>query len=541
MLMLPVRGSYAQFDGRVNQVKKYIQKEKIETTGRWMCLNFSDPASDHPADFQWQVGCEIEPRAGLTVNPPYELQYHERDTVASAVFDGPPRTEFPYTSFILQNLTNGYMIAGPLTFTWKEDPRKTVPKVEKTEVLMKVVRLEGFSKAMEAFGRGMAAWAKSLSGVSEKTAEEDQLMEERKKVEFHTQAMEIRLKEEQEKSGSEKAAGDGKGPEKTGWKEKVSEFLRQSSESEGTKHPWILRKTDPYWAILLPATGSMDQQTVVFEKLRNYMNANGITPLGLPFMRQYYSGRIVQAFELRWEAGYRINDSVSVKSPFLVVRVPERQILAVHYTQSLDQKLLNVQLASWLYHNEYRTRMPQVISWSGGIPRTMAELKTADAELPVEKMDKPYLDVRLFTRSDTDRRELLMPMTGGWKQEDEAVLKLKKYIQENKIETLGDVFIQYHLSPELTPEKDLVWEVGVPVREDVRTTGSFRTEWRHGRLLACTNFEGDHLNIPDDFWWSYALSYTMSGYMAAGYPRKVLQEQLPGNKWRVELQWPVSQ
>jgi hypothetical protein len=134
-----------------------------------------------------------------------------------------------------------------------------------------------------------------------------------------------------------------------------------------------------------------------------------------------------------------------------------------------------------------------------------------------------------------------MPMTGGWKQEDEAVLKLKKYIQENKIETLGDVFIQYHLSPELTPEKDLVWEVGVPVREDVRTTGSFRTEWRHGRLLACTNFEGDHLNIPDDFWWSYALSYTMSGYMAAGYPRKVLQEQLPGNKWRVELQWPVSQ
>jgi beta-lactamase regulating signal transducer with metallopeptidase domain len=517
-LVLPVQGSYAQFENRLNQVNEYVRKEKIKTTGRWMCLNFSDPSSVGPAELLWQVGCGIKPRADLKVEPPFELQHYGKDTVASAFFEGPPETYFPYTSFIMQNLMNGYMMAGPLGFAWEEDPREKNPKVESTEVFMRVVKLEGFAKTMEAFG-------KSMGRITVKSQTEPlppgSLDKNGKKLPA--------------------PANEAEEPGNKGWKEKVSDFFKGSSESTAVRHPWILRRTDPYWAILLPAAGSMDQQSVVFEKLRNYMNANGIPAEGLPFTRQYYSGEIVKGFELRWEAGYRINDSAAVKPPFLVVKVPGRQILAVHYTPSLNQKTLNVQMASWLYHNGYRSPMPQVVIWSNGIPDALSDLKDADVEIPIEKMDKPYPEVRLFTRSDMARRELLMHMSGSWKQENEAVLKLKSYVKETKIETLGDVFVQYHNTSELTPEKDLTWEVGVPVKEDVRTTGPFRTEWRRGRLLACTNYEGNHPDIPLEFWWSYALNFTMSGYLAADYPRKVLLSGTSADKGSVELQWPVKQ
>ncbi|HEX9934301.1 MAG TPA: GyrI-like domain-containing protein, partial [bacterium] len=262
---------------------------------------------------------------------------------------------------------------------------------------------------------------------------------------------------------------------------------------------------------------------------------------GLAFTTQYYSGEIVSGFELRWEAGYPIADSTKVKPPFTVKRFPEREFLKVHYTPSLDQRTLTVQMTSWLYHNDYRTVMPERLIWTNGIPTTMAGLKNADVEIPIKKMEAPFPEVRLFTRSDMDRRELIMLVSGSLKQEDSAILKLKRYVVENKIETLGDVFVQYHTSPEFTPEKDLVWEVGVPIKEDVRAVGPFRTEWRRGRLLACTNFEGDHLNIPVEFWWSYALNFTMSGYQASGYPRKVLLNQIQNDRWKLELQWPVKQ
>lgn len=39
---------------------------------------------------------------------------------------------------------------------------------------------------------------------------------------------------------------------------------------------------------------------------------------------------------------------------------------------------------------------------------------------------------------------------------------------------------------------------------------------------------------------SYALNFTMNGYKASSYPRKVFRERLQDDKWKVVLQWAVN-
>jgi effector-binding domain-containing protein len=301
-----------------------------------------------------------------------------------------------------------------------------------------------------------------------------------------------------------------------------------------------VEKSNPFWAILLPATGSMAQQPVVFEKLQVYMRANGIQAAGIPFTRQYYSNETVQEFELLWDAGYPVSDSAAVKPPFRSVRMPARDVVRIHYVKGMDQKAMNVQLAAWLYHNNYKTQFPNVLIWTNGIYRPGQEIERIEAEIPVEKLKDPYPEVSVFTRSERDRQELMLPIKGSWKQEDEAVRKLIQYAEKMKIKTLGDVFIQYHMSPEITPEKDLVWDVGVPIQGDVKVSDPYRIDWKPGRQWACAYYEGNHLDIPIPFWTSYALNFTMNGYRAAAYPRKVFRERLDRDKWKVELQWAVN-
>jgi beta-lactamase regulating signal transducer with metallopeptidase domain/effector-binding domain-containing protein len=528
-LVLPVQGSYAQFRDKVNRVKEYIREKKISASDRWICLNFSDPSKVKPSEYLWEIGCELEPSENLKVDPPFEIHFYKKDTVASSFFDGPPETEFPVTPFIIQNLMNGHMIAGPMVFSWKEDPHKNNPSVKRTELFMPVEKVEAFAGKMEA-------WGKAVSQAAEKSWIDSTA---------------------QDASGSQDASGktgkDGASqsrpepsngntsPAKKNWKDKVAGFFKGLSEPGEPERMWTMVKKSAYWAILLPVTGSMEQHPVVFERLQNVMKANGITAAGPPFTRQYYTHEIVPEFEVQWEAGYPIADSTAVQPPFKVVRIPERKLFMVKYTPTLDQKALNVQLASWLYHNNYRPLLPNVLIWTNGIPNTIRELKSADVEIQVAKMDEAYETVRVFTRSETERRELILPMSGSWKQTDAAIGRLKRYVEENRIETLGDVFVQYHNNIEVTPEKDLMWDVGVPIKGDVRTADPFRTEWRHGRLLACAGYEGDRHNLPVSFWLSYELNFTMNGYQVSGYPREVFRKKISGNQWRIELQWPVKQ
>lgn len=340
---------------------------------------------------------------------------------------------------------------------------------------------------------------------------------------------------------SASATGDAEASDSApGWKERLSGFFSGSSNGEASESAIRIERTDPFWAVLLPADGSMAQHEAVFGKLKNYMNANGIPASGTAFTRQFYSDQTVSTLELYWEAGAPVKDSVAVKPPFRCIRIPARDVIRIHFRREMDQKAMNVQLASWMLHNEYRPQYPNVLIWVNGMPSGDRIPERIEIEVPVEKMTEPFPEVKIHTRSLGDRQEILLPMTGSWKQEDEAVSRLNEFVRRNRVETLDDPFVKYHTSPEITPEKEMVWEVGVACKGEIRVPDPMRLERRHGGETACTYFTGDHTDIPRAFWHSYMLNLTSNGYFLSGYPRKVFREKLPDGKWRVELEWGVT-
>ena len=524
-IVLPVQGPYAQYPEAVNRLKRYIRKNEIRTNKRWFCLYYSDPSKVTPAEYLSDIGCELDggPMAGLRVDPPFELRRMERDSIAGTTFGYSPDTEFPFMPFFLQSLMKGYLINGFIGQTWSEDPLKDDEDITQTEFFFPAKTVAGFAGEMEV-GRDAAGWSSpySMDPVRRNASTKEDSAET--------------------EGAGPHASADRRIPSEIGWKEKLSAFFSLNSGSGDMKSLYKIEKSNPYWAVLLPAEGSLEQHAVVFDKLRNYLRAAGIEPSGPAFTRQYADDAVVQKFELRWEAGYPVRDSAAaVRPPFLSVRIPARDVVRIHYTKGMDQKALSVQFAAWMYHNQFRNRLPNTLIWTDGIPPVGREIDRFLAEVQIEKMREPYPEIRLFIRSEKESQELTLPVTGRWDQEEEVLKKFRRYVEEQRIEVKGDIFIQYHNNPDLTPEKELIWDVGVPIREDVRVSDPYRIEWRHGRKWACVYFEGDPRNIPEPFWISYTLNFVMNGYTINGYPRKVFRERLDGDRWKVELQWAVRE
>jgi beta-lactamase regulating signal transducer with metallopeptidase domain/DNA gyrase inhibitor GyrI len=524
-VVLPIQGSYAKHSEAVDRLRKYIRKNNIQTLKRWFCIYYSDPSKVTPAEYFWDVGCVLDPdRApGLRVDPPFELRRLERDSVAFTAFGCPPDAEFPFMPFFFQSLMKGYMPNGFIGQTWSEDPYRDDRDVRRTEFFLPAKTVAGFAGKMEESGRAAAEWSSPYSVGSV-----------RRNASMNEDSVET------EEAGPHVSA-DRRSSPKTGWRQKLSDFFGLHSGSGEKKSLFRMERSNPGWVVLLPSEGSMDQQSVIFDKLWNYLTANGIETTGPPFTFQYTDDAVVQKFELRWDAGYPVRDSAAVKPPFRSVRIPARDVVKIHYVKGMNDKSLSVQLAAWMYHNDYRNRMPNMLIWTDGIQHPGREINRVDVEVQIEKMPEPYPEIRLFTRSEDECRELILPMTGTLKQEDEALRKLRQFAEKNGIEARGDYFLQYHNSLELTPEKDLTWDVGVPVKGDVPVSDPYRTEWRHGRKWVCVYFEGDPRKIPEPFWISYTLNFVMNGYTVNGYPRKVLREKLAENKWKVELQWAVKE
>ena len=101
----------------------------------------------------------------------------------------------------------------------------------------------------------------------------------------------------------------------------------------------------------------------------------------------------------------------------------------------------------------------------------------------------------MFTSSEKEVQELILPVKGSLNGEDEALKKLRRFVKKG-IELLGDYFLEYHDNPAVTPEKDLNWNVGVPIHGDVRVPDPFRIEWRPGWRCACVYFEGNPGKFP---------------------------------------------
>ncbi|KAA3608831.1 MAG: hypothetical protein D8M58_19025 [Calditrichaeota bacterium] len=301
-----------------------------------------------------------------------------------------------------------------------------------------------------------------------------------------------------------------------------------------------VQQSDPFWAIILPVTGTTDQMPAVFEKLRNYMDANMIKKFGNPFIRKYDDESIVGILNVRWEAAFRIKDSVAVKKPFQVIRIPRRDVLSARVGKNFDQKNWSIQATSWLYHNNYRSLPPHHIYWPNGVHQPGKQRPAFNFEIEIRKFEEPIPKVDIYTRHMRGRHELILQMKGSHDQENGALLKIQRYVKKRNIKTLSAPFVRYFNTPEWTADEDLTWHVGIAIKKDLKIEEPFRVEWKDGCKLACTIFEGNHSEIPLNFWHGFALTLSMNGYKVKGVPVKLLSQKLEGNNYSVELQWPVN-
>jgi len=302
-----------------------------------------------------------------------------------------------------------------------------------------------------------------------------------------------------------------------------------------------VQQADPFWAIILPVTGTTDQMPIVFEKLRNYMDANSLKSLGDPFIRKYDDEEIVGTMNLRWEAAFRIIDSIAVKKPFKVIYIPRRSILAVRVGKNFDQQSWNIKATSWLYHNDYRSLPPHHLYWTNGIYQPGKQRPVFDFEIEIRKFEEPIPKVDVYTRSMRGRHELILDMKGNHDQESAALLKIQKYVKNQKIETLSPPFVRYFNTPEWTAVADLTWQIGIAIENKRKVKEPFRIEWKEGCKLACTKYKGAHSDIPLNYWHGFALTFSMNGYKANGVPMKLMQKRIANDQYAVELQWPIRQ
>ncbi|MBN1892886.1 hypothetical protein JW906_00245 [bacterium] len=517
-------GPFSQDTGTRNVLKQYIRKNRLPATDQWFFLFYSDPSTIPPGQSRWEMGCELsaDPGPAFHAEPPFELRRMPADSLAVADFPYPLETEYPYMPMILQTLTMGYLMNGSAGQAWLDDPVKEGTEVKRSEFFIPVKSTGRLAEDAEAFGKAMAGWAESPAPDS------PDLIRPVKSDAPETDAM------------IPGATGGQADSSQSGFGDKLSNFFRQIIQPAEPRPMVTIEPREPYWAIQLPVMGAMTQMPAVFEKLRNYMQASGIQAAGPPLTWQYDDAAMIPEFEIKWEAGYRLPDSVAVKKPFQVVRIPSRNVITIRYTDGMDEKALNMKLAAWMYHNDYRSLSPNTMIWTNGLFEPGKRITGLVIEAPILKLDDPYPEVHVFNRTERERHELILPRRGAKTLEDEAIEELKKFVKKNKMEILGDYFIQYHTNPEVTPVEDMIWDAGVPIRGEVKVDDPFRINWMHGRDWACVYYEGNHLEIPIPFWVSYILNYIMNGYKAVGLPRKVFRERLSGNDWKVELQVPVQ-
>ena len=501
-ILLPMQGSYAQYPDALDKLMQYIRENNIPTKNRMFGVHYSDPQETLPDEYEWEVGCELQPDTELSVEEPFYI----RDTITgkyvSCVMDESPNREFPWAAFITQTIFKGYMPVGPAIESWEENPYKKNDMPGRTEMLMPVVKMDNFAE-------GLAEWGESFGKLIGNLAE---------------QSSEANVE-----------------PVQDSWSDKFTQFFSDMNNKSKPTSRFHVQTVPERWMLTHPAKGSLEQMPILFDKLDSYMKANEIMKIGSPFINKFNSEEIVGNLNLIWEAGFEIQDSIAVKAPFKVARLPGCEIMHFHFTQSTDQKAWNRQLSAWLYHHNYRVKLPHIIHFPEGVPVHDRPVNRFEVELIVEELDEPYPEVNVFTRSVSGRHELLLPMKGHFKQENGPIQKLRHYIEKNRIETLDDVFVRYKGNEEMLPEDEIEWEVGIPIRDEIYVKAPFRVEWQNGALLACTTYQGNHLDIPKPFWISYAANFTMNGYLANGMPQKVLREKLDDKDWKVELQWPVRQ
>lgn len=306
MLILPMRGSYAKYPEALERLKRYVRENKIKTTGTMISRHFSDPGSEKPSDFVWEVGCTVQP--GILADLPFKVQTIYPGKVAIAQLNESPNRELPWTPFIYQNLLKGRILSGPIMEMWEAKPDENVSSVKKVKMVLPFV---SFNQSSENENK-----AENQEEKSDKPVETSAAWAENLGKKMQT------MGEDYGKSIASAATGSG---DSSVFLEETMKFTgglaKTLAATFGARLPEPeirVKELRAFKAVILPMKGSYDQHVEAVEELLSYMEKKNIEAAGSIFGRYFHAPGEVPEEEMEWEVGIPVKKNVNVEEPFQI-------------------------------------------------------------------------------------------------------------------------------------------------------------------------------------------------------------------------------
>ncbi|MBN1478772.1 hypothetical protein JXA70_00715 [candidate division KSB1 bacterium] len=164
-IVLPMRGSTSQIESAVDQLRRYMRRNKIKPHGRIFAEYAFDWSESPPEEWQWLVGCPIDKE--FPIEQPFEMQTFEATDIAATSFTAAPDAEYPWSAFFTQMIIEGYVPVGAAMESWDDVNKKET----RVEMRIPSMRIPGWSEGMPEVGADEQEWEAWGKKVGEETKE----------------------------------------------------------------------------------------------------------------------------------------------------------------------------------------------------------------------------------------------------------------------------------------------------------------------------------------------------------------------------------
>lgn len=297
-----------------------------------------------------------------------------------------------------------------------------------------------------------------------------------------------------------------------------NDFASGNKLSHGSRFNFRVKKESGFSAVVLPMRGSYEQLPEAMNRLQHYLESRNTEPSSPSFLRQMSDARIINPeFEHVWEVGYAVPGDTRVHEPFQIRKFPKRQVSYTKLTGTFDEDVLNMDWCVWFYDNNYKVTDAALVFCPDRLYKHWHPRPEWELQVGIEKMDKPYPEVDIYTKWSEQILAIVLPMLGSWEQKDLALEKLKDYLDENNIVPVGDPFFRFFNSSTKVPEEELLWEVGYPVSKEVSAKSPFEIRSITDDLVAYTIVECTEEEL-ERYSLAFALLTMREGFLGIGYP-----------------------
>jgi hypothetical protein len=275
------------------------------------------------------------------------------------------------------------------------------------------------------------------------------------------------------------------------------------------------------------------------KKLQDWMLQSKTRPTGPAFIQQFSNVRVSNPeFPTKWRVGYPVSGGTKAPPPFQSAEFPAVDVTYVEITEGFDEDELNQQWAQWLLERRYRIAGGALVFCPDKLYKAGSQKPLWEIRAEVLRVEGELPDTEIFTQWREPLIAAVLPVKGSYGKEPGALTQLEEYLGESGITPSGKPFFRYFTDPEIIPEDELLWEVGIPVSKGTAVKAPFEIKSLPEGLEAYTEFECSKEDLLK-YCYAYAVKLQCLGFFGIGYPMITVKSgEVHGNAVR-EVRIPV--